>query len=228
MTGVLNTRIAFNLGTRASFRVLILASVFGALCSFFVLDVSAQSSEQQIKAAFLYHFCSYVQWPNISTVNGTATIVIGIAGSRRSLGYFERTLAGVHKNRFNLIVRPVAPSDNLESINILYVTNDSGFFLKDFQKLTAKSPILTVTEEATIPDGSMINFVLREDKVRFEASNSRATAASLKLSSQLLAIAVQVHWGSSGKTITKTKISSCGSIYYRYRVDGRLRRNGRI
>jgi GTP:adenosylcobinamide-phosphate guanylyltransferase len=57
-------------------------------------------------------------------------------------------------------------------------------------------PILVVTDEVNaLGSGSMVNFVIAEGKVRFEVSLASATRAGLKISSQLLAVAVRVQTG---------------------------------
>lgn len=153
----------------------------------------AQSAEQKIKAAFLYHFCSYVQWPQHVASDDHIDITIGVTGTLKTVRFIKDALETKSHNKCIFHVRAVKPSDNLGDIQILYVTQKSRFSLNDFHSLEHAPPILTITDEEKNSNKSMINFVIRDDQVRFVISKSRADQAGLKLSSELLAVALQVN-----------------------------------
>jgi len=180
--------------TRRFLRKTSLSVLSGIAFSIFpIQNTIAQSAEQQVKAAFLYHFCSYVQWPGAAPFHADTTVVVGVAGSRKTARFLEKNLQSKRTGRCNLQVQPVKPNDDLKDIHILYVTHDGGFSLKDFRALERNPPVLTITEEPYMPNGSIINFVVLNDYVRFQVSNSRAGETGLKLSSQLLSVAVHVN-----------------------------------
>ncbi len=170
--------------------------LFACLCLLFLTCVSiadsvdSQNSEQEVKAAFIHHFCAYVTWPQPPP---KARFVVGIAASRKTTRTLKKTLEGKTNSTCNFSVRSVRPDDDLQNINILYTTQDGHVSLADFRALASSPAILTISEEGQIPNHGVINFVIRDDYVRFQISKSRADEIGLKLSSQLLEVAVQVN-----------------------------------
>jgi hypothetical protein len=153
----------------------------------------AQNAEQQIKAAFLYHFCSYVQWPEFAGAAHRVHVTVGVAATPKSTRLIRETLEGKSNPKCTFHVRSVRPGDDLSDVQMLYVAQKSRFTLDDFLSTMHAPPILTITDEEKISSKSMINFVIHNDHVRFVISKSEADQAGLKLSSELLAVALQVN-----------------------------------
>lgn len=153
----------------------------------------AQDVEQQIKAAFLYHFCAYVQWPESLAPDDRPIITIGVSGTREATRLIRNTLEGKSRGKCAFQIRSIKPGDDLSNVRMLYIARKSRFSLDDFLSLRQPPPILTITDEEKASSESMINFVIHEDNVRFVISKSRADQAGLKLSSELLAVALQVN-----------------------------------
>lgn len=152
----------------------------------------AQNAEQHIKAAFLYHFCSYVQWPDRDTSTDHADITIGVAGNLKTIRVMKDVLENKAHKKCTFHVRRIKPEDDLSNIQMLYIARTSRLSLNDFDALAKHPPILTITDQAKPSAKSIINFVILEDQVRFAISKSLADQAGLKLSSELLAVAIQV------------------------------------
>lgn len=153
----------------------------------------AQNAEQQIKAAFLYHFCSYVQWPKRDPSINHSHVTIGVAGTSRVIRIVRETLEGKSNKKCVFHVRAIKPGDDLSDVEMLYIAGKSRFYLEEFFSQSQTPPILTITDEEKNSDNSIINFVVRDDHVRFVISKSQADEAGLKLSSELLAVALQVN-----------------------------------
>ncbi len=152
----------------------------------------ARPPEHSVKAAFLYQFCAYVEWPPHAFSGKDAPLVVGVAGSVPVTYAITNSFAGKRIANRPFEVHSVNKNDDLAGVHILYIQNESGVNLLDFLQLAQDRPILTVTEARSFPRGSIINFVNRNDYVRFEISKSRAEAVGLKVGSQLLAVATRV------------------------------------
>jgi hypothetical protein len=169
--------------------------LLACLCLLFLMCVSfadgtdIQNSEQEVKAAFIHHFCAYVTWPQPPA---DTQFVVGISASRKTARVLKKTLEEKTNGACKFSVRSVRPNDDLQGIHILYTTQDGQVSLADFRALATSPAILTVSEDNQIPTHGVINFVIRDDYVRFQVSKSRADEIRLKLSSQLLEVAVQV------------------------------------
>jgi uncharacterized protein DUF4154 len=157
-------------------------------------DAPARVSERSVKAAFLYKFASYVQWPGETRLD--APLTIGILGAND----FARELTEITADRTvanrPIRIRRIGANDSYDGLDILFIGREEESRLAEFLAAAGMRPILTVTETAgAIADGSIINFTVDEDRVRFEVSLDAAERSQLKLNARLLAVAQQVHRG---------------------------------
>lgn len=152
---------------------------------------AASFSSNEIKAAFLYRFASYVEWPQAAPA---ATFVIGIAGADGIADELERLVPSVRIDERPVEVRRVATAADLDGVQILYIGAGSRMPgpLRD-AALTAPRPILVVTDQSqAMPSGAVINLVELDRKVRFEVSLVEAERRGLKLNSGLLSVAIRI------------------------------------
>ncbi len=171
-------------------RLLTCFSLLLLMCVSAADSVDSQSSEQEVKAAFIHHFCAYITWPQPPK---DANFVVGISANRKTARILKRTLEKKKNGACTFSVRSVQTGDDLKNIHILYAARDGQASLSDFRALASSHAILTISEASQIPTYGVINFVIRDDYVRFQISKSRADEVGLKLSSQLLEVAVQVN-----------------------------------
>lgn len=154
----------------------------------------APPSETQLKAAFLYKFAGYVEWPLMSTPGPGAPLVIGVMDSDPLVRVLAQITAGRSVNDHPIEVRRLEPDDLLDGVQILFIGDGGGRDLAPLLHPAREQPILTVTEsKGAIADGSIINFTVERDRVRFEVSLAAAESSRLRLSSRLLAVASRVH-----------------------------------
>lgn len=151
------------------------------------------ASERSVKAAFLYKFASYVEWPD-SEIAGDAPLVIGVISG----GDFARELTEITTGRFvssrPIVVRRLDEDEPVDGVNILFVGDEERGALPRVLAAAGLRPILTVTEsDGAIASGAVINFTLDAERVRFEVSLYAAEMSNLKLNARLLAVAQQVY-----------------------------------
>jgi hypothetical protein len=148
-----------------------------------------------LKAAFLYKFASYVEWPDRPTA-ADAPITIGVAGAEP----FAAELAEITRGRTvagrPINVRRLMAGDSFEGLQILFIGGQARGGERGLLADARSRPILTVTESAgALAEGSIINFTQDKDRLRFEISLYAAEQSRLKLNSRLLAVADAVHRG---------------------------------
>ena len=80
----------------------------------------AQSTEARVKAAFLYNFAKYVDWPS-SALENSGTLVIGIVGSDSLEGCLDQLVSGKMIGNHRLVVRHLGWHDDLSQCNELFV-----------------------------------------------------------------------------------------------------------
>ena len=152
-------------------------------------------TETRIKAAFLYKFAEYVEWPAKAFANPASPIVIGVVdaeplANELSSAVAEREVAGRAVQ-----VRRIGPGENVAEIcHVIFVGAARGAARRaQVLAQAAAHPVLTVTDDAGAhPRGSIINFVAVDNRVRFDISRENAERNGLQLGSQLLRVARSV------------------------------------
>jgi hypothetical protein len=152
-----------------------------------------RSAEYQIKAAFLYKFGGYVEWPVQAFERTDAPVVIGVVGAQQVLEEIRQTAAGRSVNGRAVTVRRLRPGDPVEGVHILFVAGARPEGLEQSLSRARGQAVLTVTEaeDPGLPSG-IINFVVIEDKVRFVIAPQQAESSNLKISARLLSVAYKV------------------------------------
>jgi YfiR/HmsC-like len=145
--------------------------------------------EASVKAAYLVKFLGYVEWP--ATLAADAPLVLGVLGAESILAQLRLEAAERRIGTRALAVRRLSPGDSLEGVHAVHVGREQS--LAALTQALGRRPVLLVSE---VPDGlaagAMLNFVLIDGRVRFEASAAAAERAGLKLSSRLLGVAERV------------------------------------
>ncbi len=189
---------------RFSLRALVLASVLLALPGaqgWGGQAAQAQarplSLERSVKAAFLYKFLGYAEFPAASFADAESPLVIGVAGSDELAAELGRMVVGRNVNGRTIVVRTLKDQAALADLHLLFIAGDearAAAMLKNH----SQHALLTVTEtERGLQMGSVINFKIVDDHVRFDVSLDAAGKNNVKLSSRLLTVAHLVQKGGS-------------------------------
>lgn len=151
------------------------------------------SLERQVKAAFLYKFASYVEWPAHAFVSPDDPVTIGVLGDPILAEELRHLVAGRTSGGRPIVVKSVHDLDALYELRVLFVSNHDSERIREIAEAAAGGATLVVTEsKGAIGRGSMINFVLRDERVRFDVDLAAVARGGLGLSSRLLAVAQTV------------------------------------
>jgi vacuolar-type H+-ATPase subunit F/Vma7 len=157
----------------------------------FAQEVEVEYQEEQAKAAFLYHFATFVQWPETS--RSDRVFVIAVLGADGVAAELEEFLPGRAIQGRSMEVRRLRTIDELQDAAVIFVGADESATLPELIRRVEDRPMLVVTEvPGALENGSMINFQLVDQRVRFEISLTAAERAGLELSSRLLSAATFV------------------------------------
>jgi hypothetical protein len=149
--------------------------------------------ERRVKAAFLYKFASYVEWPEHAFQAPGDPVTIGVLGDETLAEELKTLAAGRTAGGRPIAVRPMRDRDPVSDFRVLFVADDEAKRLEDIAAAAPRSATLVVSEsEGALGHGAMINFVLRRDRVRFEVDLGAVNRGGLGLSSRLLAVAERV------------------------------------
>lgn len=146
--------------------------------------------EYQVKAAFLYQFIKFVEWPPQALSHNT--IIIGVL-SDGPMASALASIEGKEAKGRTVVVKRFKGLDDLEFSHILFISPGAAGHLREIRKRLGGSSTLEVSDvEGFARGGGMINFIMVEDKIHFEINVEAAEQAHLKISSQLLKLATIV------------------------------------
>ncbi len=146
--------------------------------------------EYQVKAAFLFNFTQFVEWP-AGTFDGTGTsFVIGILGENPFGNYLREIVAGESVNGHPLIIQQYKNVDEIKSCHILFINPAEINHVSEVITSLKGRSILTVSDApGFIQSGGMIRLVTSNNKIRIQANPVKAKEADLIISSKLLGVA---------------------------------------
>jgi hypothetical protein len=167
-----------------------------------------QNLEYTIKAAFLFNFVKFVDWPPVKEANNVP-VTIGIIGKDPFGKAFDTIKDKQVKGRPTVIkyfksykdlktadsnsTKSADTTENLKKCHLLFICQSEKDSLAEITALAQKSSILTVGEmPEMLQSGGIIKFLIEEDKVRFDINLTSARQSSLTIRSQLLRLAKRV------------------------------------
>ncbi|MDP4129766.1 MAG: YfiR family protein [Bacteroidota bacterium] len=146
--------------------------------------------EYRIKAAFLFNFTQFVDWPTASFSTADEPMVIGVLGENPFGAYLAETFSGEKVNGHPVLIQHYDHADEIKTCHILFVgLSDPKKSQEVISDLKERS-ILTISDmPGFLAQGGMIKFFMKDNNIRFEINLEATKAANLVLSSKLLRLA---------------------------------------
>ena len=158
-----------------------------------------QATEAAIKAAPLYKFASYVEWPPQAAGGPAAPFVFGVMGADDVAAELEQLVAGRTVNGRPAKVRRMKEGEALGGLHVLFLGARETGRIRAVAGAARPLSVLVVSDaNGGLEAGSIINFVPADERVGFEVSVDAAERSALKVSSRMLGVARRVVSASSG------------------------------
>lgn len=184
----------------------------GAILAFFAsssLRGAPSYSEDSVKAAYLYRFTQYIEWPDAAPPNLSFTIAVLDAPDVAA--ELRRMLPGHRIKNSVASVREIARIQDLGPSQMLYIGSAQIDRVRNAVAALTARPVLVVTDaERGLAAGSVLNFVLLEHRVRFEVSLAAADRFGLRISAELLGVATRVEPADHQSGIAKALTDGVG------------------
>jgi hypothetical protein len=151
------------------------------------------SLELAVKATYFYKFVPFVAWPSSVFPSPSSPIALCILGDRIFGDLLDRAVNGQQVDGRPIEIRLFPTVTDNPGCQIAYVSGSAAQSAAEILALLRGTSVLTVTSSA--PDGrasGIINFVIEDNRVRFEIDTKSAAANGLVISSKLLSLAVRV------------------------------------
>lgn len=150
----------------------------------------AQVLEHELKAAYLFRFLSFIEWPADVFAGPQAAISVGVMGAEDVLHELQNLVQGRTVQGRDVLVRRVRPGESLAGLHVLHVGQGAA------AQLARMGPIrglLVVADSAYgLELGAVVNFVRAEGRVGFEVAVDSAEHRGIRISSRMLAVASYV------------------------------------
>jgi hypothetical protein len=179
---------------RASVHLTVSLAAGGLLVMLLNLPIGAASpTEYQVKAAYLFNFGRFVQWPSQGSASQNTTFPICVLGADPFGKTLDETIAGQSIDSKAVVARRINDAGDAAGCRVLFISTGEGAHLKSILNNLDSLSILTVSDMPDFMDhGGMIQFIERRRRVRFAINLAAAHRAGLSLSSELLKVALRV------------------------------------
>jgi hypothetical protein len=152
-------------------------------------------TEPSLKAAFIYNFARFTEWPT-DALPPTAAVSACVMGDRDITEALERIVKGRQLAGHAISVSPVEAGGKLRSCQILYMSGLTTSQLAATVTAVRGAPVLTISDaENFVQQGGIAQMFVEDGKMRFNLNLSVSKVSRLQLSSRLLALAAHVHDG---------------------------------
>ena len=146
--------------------------------------------EYEIKAAFIYNFAKFVEWPKEKFRDDEAPLVLGIIGED-PFGSSADALLGKTIRGRQLMIKRSKNQSNLNPCHMIFISKSETTKLKQIIEELKNLPILTISDIQDFHKaGGHINFVIHQNKIRFIVNARAAKHADLEISSRLLKLSM--------------------------------------
>jgi len=184
--------------SRALTRRLLCILAIGAMALIFPgRRATAQESgptEYQLKAAFLFNFAKFIDWPPSSFATPQSAFSICILGSDPFGTAIDETLRGQSIGGRAVTVQRLRDATQLRRCQVAFISASEKDHLREILQSVRGSNVLLVGETAGFASrGGAIQFQTEDEHIRFSINPDAAERAGLHVSSKLLSLATIVH-----------------------------------
>lgn len=148
-------------------------------------------SETELKAAYVYNFAKFVQWPVEAFASATSPLNLCVAG--RELPPAFEALHGKSAQGREMRVRRLLRADDVRECHALYVPESAESLVPDHIRTSRGTPVLTIGEsEGFAANRGIVGFTPRDERLHFEINPESAARAGIRVNAQLLRLATIV------------------------------------
>nr|WP_314628154.1 YfiR family protein [uncultured Noviherbaspirillum sp.] len=180
-------RLFASLCARMSLAVVVIA-LTGAIAA--VAAPAGHSREDAAaRAAYLYSFLGYIEWPARALPLTDSPLVIGVVNAEEVAAELLLSTVGRKTGNRSVTIRPLQPGDSMDDIHLLYIGPGEAQQVQDVIRQLPQRWTVTVTDDAEALAGA-INFRRSDGRLRFEVSQAAVERGDFKLSSRLMSVAI--------------------------------------
>ena len=169
---------------------------------FYANNLMAQTTakEYRIKAAFLFNFANYVEWPPDTFKEANSPLTYCTVGEDPFEGVLDQSLNAKSVGTHPLRVQHLKAPENFQGCQIVFIGANEKKRIAAILESLKQTPVLVVGESSRfVQQGGTVGFLSEENTVRFEVNLDAAQRARLNISATLLSVAKTVIDRAGGK-----------------------------
>jgi hypothetical protein len=141
------------------------------------------------RAAYLYSFLSYIEWPARALPLADSPLVIGVLNAEEVAAELLLSTLGRKTGNRSVTIRPLQPGDSMDNLHLLYIGPGEAQQVQDVIRQLPQRWTVTVTDDTEALAGA-INFRRSDGRLRFEVSQAAVERGDFKVSSRLMSVAI--------------------------------------
>ena len=151
----------------------------------------AQDAEKEasLKAVFLYNFTKYIDWQNL---DNHEYFVIGVVGTTEIMSALNQIAKSNRVEGKKILILNFKKTDEISHCDVLFISGHSGIPVLSAVNQTGRGTLTVSEEPPGSSSGAAFNFIIKDDKLKFEASLKAINVTGLKISAQLMKLAILV------------------------------------
>jgi hypothetical protein len=151
-----------------------------------------QATASELRAAYLYRFLSFVEWPPRRFASARAPIVVALAGASEVADELEAIVRGRAAQGRPILVRRLRGRDDAQGAHLVFVGDGAAARLAALSAAVEPATLVVANGELALERGAMIGFVELQGRLRFVVALDAAERGGLRISSRMLAVASDV------------------------------------
>lgn len=170
--------------------LVLITALTGALAAF-AAPATDGREDAVARAAYLYSFLGYIEWPSRALPLTDSPLVIGVVNADEVAAELLLSTMGRKTGNRSVTIRPLRPGDSMDDVHLLYVGPGDAQQVQDLIRQVPHRWTVTVTDEAGAEaTAGAINFRRSDGRLRFEVSQAAVERGDFKLSSRLMSVAI--------------------------------------
>ena len=145
--------------------------------------------EHRVKAAFLYRFTEFVSWPDAAYARPDSPFVMVVAAPEALADSLRSITAGRAVAGRPIEVKRIGSGEAVPASQVVFIGGGDIARTRETMRGAPRHALVVTEADNALDYGSVINFVIQQDRVRFDISLEAAEKRGIRLSSRLLAVA---------------------------------------
>jgi len=171
-------------------RCLVAIGIFAygtGLCGEDDLQAKRVQAEYKIKAACLFRFMQFIEWPKSTFADESAPLIVAVLGKDPFGDLLDDAMKNKRVGGRDVVVKRFSTSKEVEACHLVFVSSSESGTLKEALEALKPHHAATVGEtEDFLKAGGIFRFFVAEGKVQFEVSKEAAKESGIEIRSQLL------------------------------------------